>query len=178
MRAHQLLGPHVPKWDGVHLCYGDERCVPPEDPDSNHGQARARLAAPGATWHRMRGELGPNEGAADYARTLGDRTLDIVVLGMGPDGHTASLFPGFPQLDDDGIAVGVTGSPMPPPERISLTYRVLNGGGPILLAVAGDEKADALARVLHGPDRDTPASLLDRDKLHVLADRAALRSSS
>jgi 6-phosphogluconolactonase len=174
MRAHELLGPLVADWDGVQLWYGDERCVPPENPESNHGQARARLVAPGATWHRMHGELGPEAGAEAYARQLGDRRLELVVLGMGPDGHTASLFPHFPQLDADGIAVGVRDSPKPPPERISLTLPVLNGGGPIVLAVSGDGKREALARVLEGPDKGTPASLLDRDKLTILADRAAL----
>ncbi|MEA2405554.1 MAG: 6-phosphogluconolactonase, partial [Thermoleophilaceae bacterium] len=121
MRAHELLGALVPDWSGVHLWYGDERCVPPEDPESNHGQAIARLQAPGATWHRMKGELGPERGAADYTAELGDTPIELLVLGMGPDGHTASLFPHHPGLEAEGIAIGIHDSPKPPPERITLT---------------------------------------------------------
>jgi 6-phosphogluconolactonase len=173
MRAHELLGPLVPRWDGVTLWYGDERCVPPDDPESNHGQAASRLAAPGATWQRMLGELGPDAGAEEYADRLGDTRLDLVVLGMGPDGHTASLFPHHPVLDATGGVAGVHDSPKPPPERITLTLDRLNGGARIVLAVTGEGKRDALARMLAGPDRGTPASLLARDRLLVVADAAA-----
>lgn len=174
MRAHELLGPLVADWSGVDLWYGDERCVPPGHPDSNHGQAAARLVAPGARWHRMKGELGPAAGAADYARELGDTPLDLVVLGMGPDGHTASLFPDHPVLDATGSVTYVTDSPKPPPQRITLTLDRINGATRIVLAATGAEKRDALARVLEGPDRATPASLLARDRLLLLADAAAL----
>jgi 6-phosphogluconolactonase len=174
MRAHELLGPLVADWRGVDLWYGDERCVPPDDPESNHGQAIARLQAPGASWHRMKGELGPDAGAADYAAELGDTALDLVVLGMGPDGHTASLFPHSPLLDAEGSVIGVHDSPKPPPERITLTLSRLNGGARIVLVATGEGKRDALARVLDGPDRGTPASLLARDRLLILADAAAL----
>jgi 6-phosphogluconolactonase len=84
-----------------------------------------------------------------------------MMLGVGPDGHVASLFPGFPQLDvDDRIAVGVTDSPKPPPERISLTFDALNRSKSVWFLVSGDEKAPAVARALaEGTDRhDCPAS--------------------
>lgn len=174
MRAHELLGPLVPDWSGVDLWYGDERCVPPDHPDSNHGRAAARLQAPGARWHRMKGELGPAAGAEDYARELGDTPLDLVVLGMGPDGHTASLFGDHPILDAEGAVASVTDSPKPPPERITLTLGRINGASRIVLATTGAEKRAALARVLAGPDRGTPASLLARDRLLVIADVQAL----
>jgi 6-phosphogluconolactonase len=174
MRAHELLGALVPDWRGVHLWYGDERCVAPDHPDSNHGQAVARLHAPGATWHRMKGELGPDAGAADYAQELGDTPLELVVLGMGPDGHTASLFPHHPLLDAEDSVVGVHDSPKPPPERITLTLARINAAARIVLAVSGAEKRDALARVIAGPDRGIPASLLARDRLLVIADPAVL----
>ena len=78
------------------------------------------------------------------------------MLGVGPDGHIASLFPGFPQLDvDDAIAVGVTGSPKPPPERISLTFAALNRSEAVWFVVSGDDKADAVARAL-APSRRPP----------------------
>lgn len=174
MRSYELLGALVDDWDGVHLWYGDERCVPFDHPDSNHGQARARLHAPGATWHPMEGELGPEVGAERYAAELGDTQLDVTLLGMGPDGHTASLFPHHPLLDARGIAAGITDSPKPPPERITLTLPALNASSRILLLVTGEEKRDALQRVLAGPDRGTPASLLAHDRLVVIADAAAL----
>lgn len=165
-------------WTGVHLWYGDERCVPFEHPDSNHGAVAGVLQAPGATWHPMPGTLGPADGAAAYAAELAEvldgAPFDLVLNGMGPDGHTASLFPGFPQLDATGLTAFVIDSPKPPPERITLTFAALNSGARVVLLVTGAGKAEALARVLAGPDRQTPSSLLDRDRTLVLADAAAL----
>jgi 6-phosphogluconolactonase len=92
---------------------------------------------------------------------FGSGEFDVMMLGVGPDGHVASLFPGFPQLDvDDRIAVGVTDSPKPPPERISLTFDALNRSKSVWFLVSGDEKAPAVARALaEGTDRhDCPAS--------------------
>jgi 6-phosphogluconolactonase len=173
-RCYQLLGPLLDSWEDVHLWFGDERCVPPEDPEANVRMVREALLAPGAVEHRMRGELGPAAGAAAYAEELGDIVMDLTLNGLGPDGHTASLFPGHPQLDATGTTAGVTDSPKPPPERITLTLPAINASQRLMLLVSGEDKADALARVLAGPDRGTPASLLDRDKLDVIADEAAL----
>ena len=174
LRAYERLGGLRSDWSGVHLWYGDERCVPEGDEDANHTMASRALDAPAATWHRIRGELGPDAAAADYAEELAGVTLDLTLLGMGEDGHTASLFPGNPALDLDGIAVGVRGSPKPPPERVSLALDFLNASGRIVLLVTGAGKRDALARVLAGPDPDVPASLLERARLTVVADAAAL----
>jgi len=173
-RCYQLLGPLLDSWEDVHLWFGDERCVAPEDPEANVRMVRESLLAPGAVEHRMRGELGPDAGAEAYAQELGDVVMDLTLNGLGPDGHTASLFPGHPQLDATGTTAGVTDSPKPPPERITLTLPALNASRHLMLLVSGEDKADALARVLAGPDRATPASLLDRDKLDVIADEAAL----
>ena len=86
---------------------------------------------------------------SDTLRSLGSGAFDVLMLGVGPDGHIASLFPGFPQLDvDDRIAVPVTGSPKPPPERISLTLSALNRAKAVWFMVSGDEKAPAVARAL------------------------------
>jgi 6-phosphogluconolactonase len=148
--------------------------VPPDDPESNHGQAAERLVAPGASWHRMPGELGPDQGAAQYGAELDGTILDLCLLGMGADGHTASLFPDHKLLGAGGIAIGVHDSPKPPPERITLTLDKINESHAVLLMVTGEEKRDALARVLEGPDRGTPASLIDRDRLTIVADEAAL----
>jgi 6-phosphogluconolactonase len=174
MAAYGVLDGMDLDWDGVHLWYGDERCVPFDDPESNHGQVKERLKAPGAIWHPMPGTLGPSEGAMEYSRELGGTVLDITHLGMGPDGHTASLFPNHPALDAHGVAIGITDSPKPPPERITLTLPKINASRRIVLLVAGEGKSEALARVMAGPDREVPASLLDRAKLLVMADNAAL----
>jgi 6-phosphogluconolactonase len=176
MRCYELLDGALDDWSGVHLWYGDERCVPFDDPESNHGQVKDRLRARGATWHPMPGTLGPSEGALEYSRELGSTVLDITHLGMGPDGHTASLFPNHPLLDAHGVAVGISDSPKPPPERITLTLPKLNESRRVVLLVTGEGKSEALARVMAGPDRTYPASLLDRGKLLVMADNAALPS--
>ena len=174
MRSYELLGPLLDDWEFIHFWYGDERCVRFDDPDSNHGQALARLQIPGATIHPMPGELGPDGGARAYSEELGDTVLDVTLLGMGPDGHTASLFPDHQLLDATGVVSGIEDSPKPPPQRITLTLPKLNESRRIVLLVTGAEKADALERVLAGPDRATPASLLDRSKLEIVADAAAL----
>lgn len=176
MAAYERLTAMELDWGGVHLWYGDERCVPYDHADSNHGAVREVLHAPRATWHPMLGELGPARGAIAYASELAQAgaRFDLVLNGLGPDGHTASLFPGHEALDAGGPAVGVTDSPKPPPERISLTLGALNSGARLVLMATGAGKAEALARVLAGPDRGTPSSLLDRDRLLVLADADAL----
>jgi 6-phosphogluconolactonase len=173
-RAFDLLGPMLPDWRDVHLWYGDERCVPLDDEESNHRVATEHLVAPEATWHPVRTELSPEEAAAAYSQELEGITLDVAFNGMGPDGHTASLFPGFPQLHADGICVAVHDSPKPPPDRVTLTLPTLNAARRIVLFVTGAEKAPVLARLLAGPDEAIPASLLDRERLEIIADAAAL----
>jgi 6-phosphogluconolactonase len=173
-RLYELLGPKLPDWRDVHLWYGDERCVPLDDEESNHRLARERLDAPDATWHPVPSQLPPEEAAAAYGAELDGTVLDLAINGMGPDGHTASLFPGFPQVHADGICVAVRDSPKPPPERVTLTLPKLDEARRILLVVTGAEKAPMLARVLSGPDPTVPASLLARDRLEIVADEAAL----
>lgn len=163
-------------WTGVHLWYGDERCVPFAHPDSNHGAVAGVLRAPGAVWHPMPGPLGPAAGAAAYAAELerAGAAFDLVLNGMGPDGHTASLFPHHAVLAATGLTAGIGDAPKPPPARITLTLGALNAGARLVLLVTGAGKAPALARVLAGPDPGTPASLLARERLLVLADAQAL----
>jgi len=173
-RCYELLGPLLDSWEDVHLWYGDERCVSPDDPESNAGMVHQALVAPGAVEHRMLGELGPDRGAEAYAEELSDVVMDLTLNGMGPDGHTASLFPGHALLDAGVHVAGISDSPKPPPERITLTLPTLNASHHLMLLVTGADKAEALARVLAGPDRGTPASLLERDKLDIVADEAAL----
>jgi 6-phosphogluconolactonase len=172
--VYDLLGPMLHDWRDVHLWYGDERVVPLSDPESNHRLATEHLDAPGATWHPVPTELGAEEAAAAYARELDGTVLDVALNGMGPDGHTASLFPGFPQVHAEGVCVPVHDSPKPPPDRVSLTLPKLNESQRLVLLVTGAAKAPPLARVLAGADPELPASLLARDRLEIIADAAAL----
>jgi 6-phosphogluconolactonase len=174
VRAYDLLGPMLPDWRDVHLWYGDERVVPLDDEESNHRQATEHLDAPDAVWHPIAPELGAEGAAEAYAGELDGTILDVSLHGMGPDGHTASLFPGFAQLNADGICVAVHDSPKPPPDRITLTLPKLNESRRIVLLATGAAKAPMLARVIAGPDPEVPASLLDRERLEIIADAAAL----
>jgi 6-phosphogluconolactonase len=154
-------------WGAVEIWFGDERFVAPDSEDRNALQARkAFLDEVGATRvHEMASTADAADvdaGAEAYAaeiREHGAGQFDIVMLGVGPDGHIASLFPGFPHLDtEDAIAVGVTGSPKPPPERISLTYPALRRSASVWFLVSGEGKAEAVAKALGGADvHDTPA---------------------
>lgn len=176
-RCYELLGPLVADWRAVHIWFCDERCVAPDDPQSNFAMATDTLDAPGAVWHRIKGELGAVGAAGVYERELAGRVLDIALLGIGEDGHTASLFPGHPALEAAGRVVAVSGAPKPPPERVSLTLQALDGVRELVLLVSGHEKGPALAAALATPSLQTPASLLERDHLHVVATQDALAGS-
>lgn len=150
-------------WSGIDFWWGDERFVPGNSSERNALAARsAFLDSAGVDPSRVH-EMGSSddfatvaEAAADYGRELraqGGGGFEVVLLGVGPDGHVASLFPGHSALEvDDDIAVAVTDSPKPPPERISLTFPALNDTRATWLVVSGSEKADAVARVLGGED--------------------------
>jgi 6-phosphogluconolactonase len=176
-RAYELLAaePDI-DWSRVELWFGDERCVGPDDPDSNYRTAAetlfSRIDIPERNVHRIRGEDDPEAAAAAYATQIDGVALDLALLGLGPDGHTASLFPESPALDvRDRAAVAVTAS-KPPPRRITLTLLVLERAVSILILAPGESKAEAIAAVLRGPDRRYPASLLPADRTTILTDRA------
>jgi 6-phosphogluconolactonase len=144
-------------WNRVVFWWGDERFVAPDSPDRNALDARSVfLDVIGAGQvHEMPSTAGAPDVAtaasaySDLVRGSGAGEFDLVMLGMGPDGHVASLFPGFPQLDvDDRIAESVTGSPKPPPERVSLTFAAMNRTRAAWFLVTGSEKADAVHRAL------------------------------
>jgi 6-phosphogluconolactonase len=166
-RAYEIAARLEPDWSAVTLWWGDERCVPPDDENSNFGMAKEALldrleAEPGEV-HRIRGELGRDAGAADYALELEHvGTFDLVLLGLGPDGHIASLFPDFPTLDvTDHDAVGSPAGHEPFVDRISLTLPRLANTRELLFLVTGEDKADAVARSFGGePSPDTPGSLV------------------
>lgn len=172
-------------WSQVVVWWGDERFVAPDSPDRNSAQAHAAfldaVGADPAKVHAMPSTADAADvaaGATAYGETLrahGAGEFDIVMLGIGPDGHIASLFPGFPQLDDDAIAVGVTGSPKPPPERISLTFEALNRARSVWLLVSGAGKASAVAAALGGADlHEIPAAgVTGREETIWFLDREA-----
>jgi len=163
--AYRLAADLEPDWSRVDIWWGDERCVPPDDERSNYSLGLAlldRINQPPAAVHRMRGELGPDAGAAEYDLELeGVGTFDLVLLGLGPDGHTASLFPNFPSLDvTDRDAVGTVAGQEPFVDRISMTLPRLSATHELLFLVTGEDKAEAVARAFAGePSRDTPGSL-------------------
>jgi 6-phosphogluconolactonase len=174
-------------WSGATLWFGDERCVPPDDEKSNYGMAKAALldgiAGGAPAVKRMRGEQGPSAGADDYERelreTLGEAIprLDLVLLGLGPDGHVASLFPGQPSLQvGDRPVVGVPEAGMEPyVPRISLTLPAINAARQVVFLVTGESKAEAIERACGEPSEDTPGSLVrpHSGELILLLDRAA-----
>ena len=180
--AYELAAMLEPDWSRVELWWGDERCVPPDDERSNYGMAKRalldRLGQPPAAIHRMQGELGRDEGAAEYKLELSEAgVFDLVLLGLGPDGHIASLFPGFPTLDvTSRDVVGSEAGHEPFIDRISLTLPRLCRTHELLFLVAGEGKADAVARALAGPrSRDTPGSLARASEgtTRAVLDRAA-----
>ena len=148
-------------WAAVEVYFGDERCVGPRHPDSNYRMVReelfARVRIPRENVHRIRGEIRPIARAAvEYDRRLcalgamGDPAFDLVLLGMGPDGHTASLFPGDSSGDEPNRwAVEIPRGDQPPlVPRISMTYRALASSREVCFLISGEEKAAALAAVL------------------------------
>lgn len=180
-------------WIRLQAFWGDERCVPPEDLQSNYRQARdllfAQVPTPPANIHRVRTELDPDQAAEDYARVLlqyasgglGWPRFDLVLLGLGEDGHTASLFPGSdPQ--PAGAALAVTAEYQGrPAARVTLTPAVFNSAREVLFLVSGQSKSQAVADVLNGAFRpdDLPAQrihpaegaliwLLDQDAAQLL----------
>jgi 6-phosphogluconolactonase len=170
-------------WSGVDFWFTDERCVPPEHEHSNFGMAdRALLSrADGATVHRMRGELGPEDGAAAYENELGEfgpEALDLILLGVGPDGHICSLFPSDDALGErERRVVGVETPGMAPlVARITLTLGMVNASGRIFFLVTGEDKAEAAQRVFAGPpDPRAPGSLVEGNVVALLDPAAAAR---
>jgi len=170
--TYQLLAQETYRWDEVDAFFGDERCVPPDHPDSNYRMANETLLSfVPARVHRMRGE---SCDAESYGRELRDifgglPRFDFVVLGLGADGHTASLFPGDPALDEkERWVVRVR---RPDHERMTLTLPVLSAARLAVFLVAGAGKCDALRRMMAG--EDIPANRVAAERVVVLADAAA-----
>ena len=172
-RCYELLAELDVQWGRVTVLFGDERCVPPDHPDSNYRMVKESLldrVAP-ATVYRMPAELGPDEGADAYAEVVANvAPLDLVLLGVGEDGHVASLFPGHPLLRASGLTAGIRDSPKPPPERVTLTLEAIRDAGRVLILATGAGKADAVALARRG---ETPSGMIAGARW--LIDRAAAR---
>ncbi|MEZ6319096.1 MAG: 6-phosphogluconolactonase [Phycisphaerales bacterium] len=168
----------------THLLWVDERAVPIEDADSNYAdlarEILPRLPLDPAHIHRMRGELGADDGAREYrdtlARVLAGEPLDAALLGIGEDGHVASLFPGSPSLAERDPVIAITDSPKPPPERITLTLPMLRGARRIVLLGLGPAKADAIARCLAGDPLPARLASDSDNAIWVIDDAAAARA--
>jgi 6-phosphogluconolactonase len=176
-------------WSRLHLFWGDERCVPPDHPDSNYRMTRAALldhvAIPAENVHRIRGEDDPQRAAEAYERTLRDwfgpehpprRTFDVVLLGMGPDGHTASMFPGTAAPTETRHWVMAVHVEKPRALwRITLTTVVLNAAADVTFLVSGADKAPRLREVLQAPGERLPAQRIHptNGALHWMVDDAA-----
>ena len=154
-------------WDRVHVFWGDERSVPPDHPESNYAMARRTLLEPAgvpeSNVHKMPGGCPPAEGAAVYEQALeqffgDDLWFDVLHLGMGDDGHTASLFPGTAALDeaDRRVTVGEAPASAAVRERLTLTFPALSRASLCLVAAAGAAKRDAFSAVLDAYDGDGP----------------------
>jgi len=178
--AYNEAAERAPDWSNVEVWWGDERCVAPADENSNYALARRSLLdrlqrAPRAV-HRIKGELGKEEAAADYERELGDTQLDLLLLGVGPDGHVASLFPNAPTLAQRKKVLPAEPGLEPFVDRVTLSLPALRSAREILFLLTGQGKAEAAARAFASePSRDTPASLVRaRDGRTVaILDRAA-----
>ncbi|MGQ0643816.1 MAG: 6-phosphogluconolactonase [Gemmatimonadaceae bacterium] len=169
------------QWGRLHFFFGDERCVPQDNPDSNYRMAKAALfdhaPIPADRIHRMPGELRPVErGAASYERELGGESIDLVLLGVGVDGHTASLFRGSSTLEESSRWVLAT---LAPPgnavrERLTITLPCIAQAREAWFLVTGSEKARVVERILtEGERSELPAAMVRAARVAWFLDRTA-----
>jgi 6-phosphogluconolactonase len=180
--AYEIAAELESDWSRAELWWCDERCVPPDDQRSNYGMTKAALldrldGAPAAV-HRMQGELGRDDAVAEYKHELENvGTFDVVLLGLGPDGHVASLFPNFPTLDvTSRDVVGSQAGHEPFIDRISMTLPRICNTHELLFLVSGEDKAEAVAHAFADkPSHGTPGSLARATEgtTRAILDRAA-----
>lgn len=175
-RCLELLSDRPLQWSRVHWYPGDERCYPAGHVERNDTMIAAKLFSGHqqdiSTFHPIPAELGPVQAARQYAALI-DTTggVDIVVLGMGEDGHTASLFPGNQALDDQQSVVAVFDAPKAPPERVSIGLSILKNAAECIVIATGDNKAEALASVHEGAP--LPVGRIEPDVWFIDEDAAA-----
>jgi 6-phosphogluconolactonase len=178
-RAYELAAGLAPDWHNVDVWLGDERCVPPADERSNLRLVQESLVAHlerRPSVHPVPTQLAPVDAAAAYAASLRGTTLDLALLGLGPDGHTASLFPNAPSLEAAELAVAAEAGLEPFVDRVTLTIPALSAARVVAFLVSGQEKAEAARRAFgEPPSPATPASLVRSAAGRTVAilDRAA-----
>ena len=177
-RCYDMLCDAPIDWRHLHIWFGDERCLPAGDPERNDQMADDALIhhipIPPAQVHRIAAELGAEAAAERYAAALTTEltaapAMDLLLLGIGEDGHTASLFPDNPALMDTRLAVPVHHAPKPPADRVSMGYSALHAARRTLILVAGHGKAYAMQRILAGAP--LPAARVEQSEWVI--DRAA-----
>jgi len=178
--AYEIAAALEPDWGKASVWWGDERCVPPDDERSNYLLAKRTLldrleGEPDV--HRIRGELQPADAAGAYEKALEGVELDFLLLGLGPDAHVASLFPGSPQLDErERLVTSGPAGLEPYVDRVTLTVPALLSAKRIVFLVTGSDKAEAVQRAFRDEVSDgAPASLLRRGSapIDVYLDAAA-----
>jgi 6-phosphogluconolactonase len=189
--AGETYAPQIP-WEETHVFWSDERCVAPTDDESNYHMAYEamlrRVPVPEGQIHRMRGEDEPHEAALDYAKILKETfeenppRFDLILLGMGEDGHTASLFPESPALDDKEQLVAAPFVEKLKAHRLTMTLRTINAASVVMFLVAGAGKAKTLQAVLEGERKGKryPSQLVEPEhgELVWLVDEAAAKALS
>jgi len=176
LAAYTLLVGQGADWDRWHIFLGDERCLPPSDPGRNSVAAAHafldRVPIPAGNVHWIPAELGSDAAAAAYGSAIEPwLPFDLVLLGMGGDGHTASLFPGHP-VPAGPLAIPVHGAPKPPPERVSLTPGALATCQEMLILITGTDKQEAVAQWRRGVDLPV-VGVASQGQARVLIDEAA-----
>ena len=183
-RAYELAAELEPDWSAAGVWWGDERCVPPDDERSNFGLARRtlleRLDGQPARLHRIRGEDQPAAAAASYDQELRSTTLDLLLLGLGPDGHIASLFPNSPGLaETERLVIPAEAKLDPFVERVTMTPPALRSARRMIYLATGERKSEAVAGALAGPpDPAVPGSLIrseNGETIAILDQKAASR---
>lgn len=170
-------------WSHVQITFGDERCVPPDDAASNYRMAAesllSKVAIPEGNVFRMRGEIDPAEAALEYehklaavAARLGEPRYvhDLVLLGVGQDGHTASLFPGSPALDENERNIIPATGPKPPPQRITMTFPLLNTARHVAFLSRRKGKETVIEEILAGRGNHPAGRVKPREVTWLLAD--------
>ena len=175
-RVYRQLAASLADWSRWQIYFGDERCLPAADPGRNSSMAAAawldHARVPQQNVHTIPAELGAKAAAQCYAPLVaGARPFDMVLLGMGEDGHTASLFPGDVHPAGEQVHA-ISGAPKPPPERVSLSRDALSDSRDVLILVTGKGKREAVQRWRAGEDLPI-AHITARDHLRVLIDREA-----
>jgi 6-phosphogluconolactonase len=163
-------------YSGLHIWWSDERFVASDSEARNAFPLRGKLQNSNITVHEsISSDSGKSitDAVNDYESALQDVVIDLNVLGLGPDGHVASLFPGIADLDDERNIFAITDSPKPPPARISFTMNFINQGREVWIVAAGESKADAVAKIIEG-DTSIPASYVSAvERTRLMLDQAA-----